>query len=249
MCTTHAIRFRRERVSPCHAHAGGSTACPPPRRMPPRLPPHEPLAHPAGAGLPDDLVDTLDRAFRRLRNRWSSPPPAWCPCRRSAASSSWPRSLACDAVAELADHGRPVVGQGRRRRARPRALDRQPTARRGRGRRPRRARRGPVATAGVRRWRSPTSAAPWSPTRPPCRGSSPASLLAEWPRARTWSSSRGCSCTAGRDACTPGSRPCPSSRSTSSPGARAVPELLRRRPRSRRVRSRIGGEAGRRRRT
>jgi DNA-binding MarR family transcriptional regulator len=57
----------------------------------------------AGAHLPDGLVDTLDRAFRRLRRSMIRPPAGLVPVPALGRQLDIAKIFACDAVAELSD--------------------------------------------------------------------------------------------------------------------------------------------------
>lgn len=54
-----------------------------------------------GAHLPDDLVDTLDRSFRRLRKSMIRPPAGQVPVPALGRQVDAAKIFACDAVAEL----------------------------------------------------------------------------------------------------------------------------------------------------
>jgi len=54
-----------------------------------------------GAHLPDDLVDTLDRSFRRLRKSMIRPPAGQVPVPALGRQVDAAKIFACDAVSEL----------------------------------------------------------------------------------------------------------------------------------------------------
>jgi len=58
---------------------------------------------PAGSHLPDALVDTLDRAFRRLRKSMLRPPAGLVPVPSLGRPLDMAKIFACDAVAELSE--------------------------------------------------------------------------------------------------------------------------------------------------
>jgi len=66
----------------------------------PSMPPIAPDA--PGSHLPDMLVDTLDRAFRRLRKSMIRPPQGLVPVPALGRQLDVAKIFACDAVAELA---------------------------------------------------------------------------------------------------------------------------------------------------
>jgi len=66
----------------------------------PSMPPIAPDA--PGSHLPDPLVDTLDRAFRRLRKSMIRPPQGLVPVPALGRQLDVAKIFACDAVAELA---------------------------------------------------------------------------------------------------------------------------------------------------
>jgi DNA-binding MarR family transcriptional regulator len=73
------------------------------------LPSIPPIASDApGSHLPDGLVDTLDRALRRLRKSMIRPPQGLVPVPALGRQLDVAKIFACDAVAELAP-GHPVV--------------------------------------------------------------------------------------------------------------------------------------------
>ncbi len=59
--------------------------------------------------LPDDLVDTLDRGFRRLRRTMMKPPQAVIPIPSLGRPVDIAKVFACDAVAELTEAGGSVT--------------------------------------------------------------------------------------------------------------------------------------------
>jgi DNA-binding MarR family transcriptional regulator len=60
-----------------------------------------PPAPTAGAHLPDSLIDTLDRSFRRLRRSMIRPPAGLVPVPALGRQLDIAKIFACDAVAEL----------------------------------------------------------------------------------------------------------------------------------------------------
>ena len=62
----------------------------------------------SGAHLPDDLIDTLDRSFRRLRRSMIRPPAGLVPVPALGRPLDIAKIFACDAVAELSTT-RPTV--------------------------------------------------------------------------------------------------------------------------------------------
>ena len=63
----------------------------------------------AETALPDDLIDTLDRGFRRLRRSMVKPPQAVIPIPSLGRPVDIAKVFACDAVAELTESGRSVT--------------------------------------------------------------------------------------------------------------------------------------------
>jgi DNA-binding MarR family transcriptional regulator len=81
--------------------------------VPPVPPPLSPLADSPTlelltTHLPDVLVDTLDRAFRRLRKSMLRPPAGQVPVPALGRPLDMAKIFACDAVAELAETSRTV---------------------------------------------------------------------------------------------------------------------------------------------
>ena len=73
----------------------------------PALPVSSPDA--PGSHLPDGLVDTLDRAFRRLRKSMIRPPQGLVPVPALGRQLDVAKIFACDAVADLAATGQTVT--------------------------------------------------------------------------------------------------------------------------------------------
>jgi DNA-binding MarR family transcriptional regulator len=76
------------------------------RATAPSVPPSDADADsvaPSGGTLPDELVDTLDRAFRRLRKALVKPPAGLVPVPSLGRQVEFAKIAACDAIAELAD--------------------------------------------------------------------------------------------------------------------------------------------------
>jgi DNA-binding MarR family transcriptional regulator len=69
----------------------------------------EPLTPPPGTPLPDVLVDTLARAFRRLRKSMVRPPAGQVPVPALGRQLDVAKIFACDAVAELSEHSSTVT--------------------------------------------------------------------------------------------------------------------------------------------
>ena len=63
---------------------------------------------PIGAHLPNDLVDSVDKTFRRLRKATVKPPAAQLPMPCLGRPLDVAKIFACDAVADLAELGSPV---------------------------------------------------------------------------------------------------------------------------------------------
>ncbi len=63
---------------------------------------------PIGAHLPNELVDSVDKTFRRLRKATVKPPAAQLPMPCLGVPLDVAKIFACDAVADLAEHGSPV---------------------------------------------------------------------------------------------------------------------------------------------
>jgi DNA-binding MarR family transcriptional regulator len=66
-------------------------------------------AAPIGGHLPDQLVDTLDKAFRRLRKSMVRPPAGAVPVPSLGRQLDMAKIFACDAVAELAERSSTVT--------------------------------------------------------------------------------------------------------------------------------------------
>ena len=62
-----------------------------------------------GAHLPDELVDSVDKTFRRLRKATVKPPSAQLPMPCLGHPLDMAKIFACDAVADLQDQGAPVT--------------------------------------------------------------------------------------------------------------------------------------------
>ncbi len=82
-----------------------------------RITPHDVPAHTAadpgaplpGSHLPDQLVDTLDKAFRRLRKSMVRPPAGSVPVPALGRQLDMAKIFACDAVAELSERSATVA--------------------------------------------------------------------------------------------------------------------------------------------
>ena len=72
----------------------------------PRVP--ESTSDMPGAHLPNSLVDTLDKAFRRIRKTMIRPPAGQVPVPALGRQLDMAKVFACDAVAELSARGEPV---------------------------------------------------------------------------------------------------------------------------------------------
>jgi DNA-binding MarR family transcriptional regulator len=66
-------------------------------------------AAPIGGHLPDQLVDTLDKAFRRLRKSMVRPPAGSVPVPSLGRQLDMAKIFACDAVAELSERASTVT--------------------------------------------------------------------------------------------------------------------------------------------
>jgi len=64
---------------------------------------------PVGGHLPNELVDTVDKTFRRLRKATVKPPAAQMPMPCLGHPLDMAKIFACDAVSELADGGTAVT--------------------------------------------------------------------------------------------------------------------------------------------
>jgi DNA-binding MarR family transcriptional regulator len=64
---------------------------------------------PVGGHLPNELVDTVDKTFRRLRKATVKPPAAQMPMTCLGHPLDMAKIFACDAVSELADGGTAVT--------------------------------------------------------------------------------------------------------------------------------------------
>ena len=93
---------RTPRSAPPAAVAPSSSPSPPAVRPSPSVLPQAGTDAP-GAHLPDDLVDTLDRAFRGLRKSMIRPPAGSVPVPALGRQLDMAKIFACDAVAELSE--------------------------------------------------------------------------------------------------------------------------------------------------
>lgn len=85
-------------MSRAHAPSPDEAASATPRVLPVSLPAD---VEPPAPHLPDELVDTLDKAFRRLRKSMIRPPAGQVPVPALGRQLDMAKVFACDAVAEL----------------------------------------------------------------------------------------------------------------------------------------------------